>query len=109
MPLQDSCGCCMSTLDSSWVHYLLVHGHGGVGLIDQAVGPAPSYKKLYSYSTVEIRELYDLDFCGLGVLVLGAALHAGRRRLHAVQLHLGLHRETITVGGGEVCGLGWVL
>ena len=67
------------------VQHLLVHGHGGMDLIDQAVGPGPFYTKMYSYSTVDyrnlcgIRELYDLDFCGIGVLILGAALHAGQR------------------------------
>ena len=104
MELKDPCSCCVATLDGGWVHHLLVHGQQAMSPVDQAVGPTPTHIMLYSNSTVDygdlcrIRKLYDLDFCGLGVLIQGAALHAGRWRLHAVQLYLGLHNETISVG-----------
>ena len=38
-----------------------------------------------------------MDFCGLGVLIAGAALDAEWRRLHAVKSHLRLPHEPLFV------------
>ena len=115
MPLHDPCGCCESTLDSSWIDHHLIHGHGGMSFIDEAVRSAPFCKKMYSNSTVNDRnlcgiwELYDLDFCGLRIFIAGAALDTEWRGFHAEKFHLWLHREAIAVIGEEVGGLGWGL
>ena len=84
MKLEDPCGRRVPTLDSTGEDHLLVHGQGGVSLIDQCVGAAPSHIMLYSYSTVYDRERCSLgkldyfDFGGPGVLIPSACLHTER-------------------------------